>query len=304
MAVFKEIWVADIAANIFRDNSFIVRSKDDSEYVDGRVVHLPQSGTKPGVVKNRTTFPGTATQRTDGELTYNIDSYTTDPMHLLNADEMQVSYDKRQSIIGDHTDMVSERVADWMLYNWAPTTAARMVATTGGTKVTTAPGSADFRKKVLLLDILKAKRILDNEDIPQEGRVMVVPSEMYNDLLEIDGIISADKFGQQTIANGVVAKLLGFDIYIRSRVLIVDTTGSPDLKTPGATGADEDSNAILLYHPMYVRRAMGEVKLFVDEDSPTYYGDVFSAEVLAGGQKVYTDARGVVLIYETYSATA
>ena len=298
MAVFKEIWVADIAANIFRDNSFIVRSKDDSQYVDGKVVHLPQSGTKPGVVKNRATFPGTATQRTDNELTYVIDSYTTDPMHLLNADEMQVSYDKRQSIIGDHTAMISERVADWILYYWTPSTASRMVASTGGAKPATAPSAAGNRKKVVLLDIINAKRKLDTEDIPQEGRVMVVPAEMFNDILEIEGVISADKFGQQTIVNGVVAKLLGFDIYIRSRVAIVDTSGAPDPKTPTDAGGADDSHAILLYHPMFVRRAMGEVKLYVDEDSPIYYGDVFSAEVLAGGQKSYTDSRGIVLLYE------
>ena len=60
----KEVWVSDIAENIFPDNSAIGQSLDDSQYLDGHTVHLPQAGGVPSVTKNRTTLPAAAVPRT------------------------------------------------------------------------------------------------------------------------------------------------------------------------------------------------------------------------------------------------
>jgi hypothetical protein len=302
MGVFTEIWARDIANNIFRDDSFIVRSKDDTMYVSGKKVHLPQSGTNPGVAINRTVFPANATQRTDTELEYTLDSYTTDPAHITNVEELQTSYEKRISVLGDHVGVVRQTIADWMLVKWAPAAAARIVRTTGGDRLATAPSATGNRKKVVLENILNAKRILDNDDVPQEGRVMVVPSEMYNDLLLIDGIVSADKFGQAVLQKGVVAKLLGFDIYIRSRVLIFTNAATPVVVNPGTAGNAAHNIAALFYHESFVRRALGETNVYVKENDPQYYGDVMSAEIIAGGQRAYDNQKGLVVLVEAHGS--
>lgn len=299
MGIQKEIWTADIAANIYPTNTFIVRSKDDTMYVDNKTVHLPQSGTQPTVEKNRSTFPGTASQRTDITLDYNIDAYSTDPMHLLDTDEIEVSYDKRQSIISDHTDALNTTIADWMLVNWAPTVGSRIFRTSGDARPAGAPSATGDRKKVTLDDFLQAKRKLDKDDVPSEGRVVVMPADMYNDLLALDAIISADKLGNAALPSGVVGRIFGFDIYIRSRVLVFNNAATPVVKNPGVAGAATDNEAALFYHPNFVRRALGAVKLFADEDNPLYYGDIFSAEVRAGGTKARTDSKGVVALVES-----
>lgn len=296
MPIQKEIWTADIASNIFPNNSFIVRSKDDSMYADNKRVHLPQSGTTPSVQVNRTAFPATASQRTDIVLDYDLDSYSTDPTHITDVDEVETSYEKRQSVISDHTGEINTAIADWILSKWAPTNATRLVRTSGATRPATAPGATGNRKKMTLEDFLKAKRILDADDVPSEGRVVVIPSELYNDLLSLNAVISADKLGSAALPSGAVGRILGFDIYIRSKVLVFDAT--PAIVLPNAAGAAVNNHAALFYHPNFVRRALGPIKLYVDEDNPQFYGDIFSAEVRAGGSKARTDQKGVVVVIE------
>lgn len=298
MPIQVEIWARDLAANIYPTNTFIVRSKDDGMYSDGRKVHLPQSGTNPGVAINRSVFPAGATERTDITLEYSLDAYSTDPTHLKDVDEVEVSYDKRQSIITDHSDTLNTVISDWMLVKWSPTAASRIVRTTGDGRPAGAPSATNNRKKVTLADFLKAKRILDKDDVPSEGRVVVIPADMYNDLLELDAIISADKLGNAALPSGVVGRIFGFDIYIRSKVLIYNNNATPLVKDPTVAAAATDNEAALFYHPNFVRRALGTVKPFFKENDPQYYGDVFSAEVRAGGSKARTDNKGVVVLVE------
>ena len=68
----------DIAENIFPENSFIRRAIDDSQFIFGKKVQLPQSGGVPNVVKNRTVYPIPLTKRADTLTEYDIDEYSTD----------------------------------------------------------------------------------------------------------------------------------------------------------------------------------------------------------------------------------
>ena len=47
MALQTEVWAADIAANLFKNNEFIRRSKNDDAWVENAIVHLPQAGQSP-----------------------------------------------------------------------------------------------------------------------------------------------------------------------------------------------------------------------------------------------------------------
>ncbi|EJX03373.1 hypothetical protein EVA_08522, partial [gut metagenome] len=54
-----------------------------------------------------------------------------------------------------------------------------------------------------------------------------------------------------------------------------------------------DCAAGIAWQESCVRRALGEVKIFEDTDSPSYYGDVLSFLVRAGGAATYQDKRGI-----------
>jgi len=299
MGIQREIWARDIAENLFPDNSFMARAVDDSEFVEGAVVHLPQSGAKPNVQRNRSVLPAVIAQRTDTDATYNIDEFTSDPTLIKDADEIETSYNKRQNVLEDHNNQLNTQIAEWMGYNWAPTQAANYVRTNGADRVAFVAGATGNRKKILLDDWLAAKRLLDNMDVPDDGRrFALVPAEMYNDLLEIDKILSSEFNLTGRLPNGVVNEIFGIKIFKRSSSISYSNAATPALRAPDAAALTTANAGVLMWHERFVRRALGSVKVYANEDEAAYYGSVFSAMALAGGRKRYNDQSGVVAIIE------
>src|SRR6188474_2421936 len=132
MAIQKEIWTNHIQENLFKDNEFLNYAFNADQYVlQGKVVHIPNAGSSPSVVKNRSSLPATVTQRTDIDITYAIDEFTSDPILIPNADTIELAYDKLSSALSDSEAALRQLVADWMLYNWRAENASSIVRTTG-----------------------------------------------------------------------------------------------------------------------------------------------------------------------------
>lgn len=304
--VEAEEWVQDIAENLFPDNEAYLQSKDDTPFLKGKTVHLPQSGTTPAVTVNRAVFPATAAQRTDSEETYDVDEFSTDPVHLQKTEEEVVTYEKRQSILSDHLMTLRTTIADKFANIWSPTAgAANQVRTTGSTIAALGAAQTGNRKLVTQADLANLARILDNMDVPDDGnRVLWCDANMYNAIRNIDNFMTAEKIGAANIIKGQIGTIFNFRIFKRSRVTRYDNTGTPVKKAYGAANAATDNLASLAWHPSFVRRALGNadnggIIVFANEADATYYGDVFSALVRAGGRIARTDQKGVVALIET-----
>ncbi|MCX7099913.1 MAG: hypothetical protein NTX38_00055, partial [Methylobacter sp.] len=60
MAITKELWINDVVANLFKANPHLANAYSADEFVlQGKVVHIPNAGTKPVVTKNRSSYPAT-----------------------------------------------------------------------------------------------------------------------------------------------------------------------------------------------------------------------------------------------------
>jgi hypothetical protein len=312
MSLLTEVWSSQISENLYQNNDFMKRATDHSMWVRYKTVHVPQSGAKPTVEKNRSVLPATIGSRTDSELTYNLNQYTADPILITNLEELQISYAKRQSVLMNIMSQLQFVVSTQTLYTWAPAGASRIVRTSGSTSTlnlphTTATGS---RKMLTFNDIQAAKQILDNDYVPAAGRILLIPSYMYNiDLLSISGVIQAESFGQAVAPSGVVARVAGFDIMVRPDVLVYDNTATPVIKGIEGDGsltsaAATDNGAILAYHPNFVAHALGSITPYYNAGSngsglPEYYGSIFSAEVMHGASLLYSNQKGVVAIVQS-----
>ncbi|MCH7902752.1 hypothetical protein IIC68_03290, partial [archaeon] len=74
MGIQKEIWIKDIEEILFsQNNEFLRKSVSHDAFVDNLIVHIPQAGSLPGAVKNRTIFPAPIVGRTDTTLDYTLD---------------------------------------------------------------------------------------------------------------------------------------------------------------------------------------------------------------------------------------
>ncbi len=301
MAIQTEIWLADIEGNLFPDNQFYVRSIDDSPFVmNGKTVHIPQGGAKPAVEKNRSVLPATIAKRTDSEGTYNLDEFTTDPVLLQNTEEIELSYAKRQNILTEHMQTLDEQIADNFAYAWTPFGADNIVRTTGSTRATTLSGATGTRKAPGKDDFISVAELMDRMNITRQGRFLLIPSVFLADIMKISEFVEAHKIGAANLVNGTIGQLLGFNIFVRASVVSFDNQATPVVKAPGAAAAATDNNSCLAWQTNAVCRAKGDVKVFIDEDKPEYYGDIFSALVRAGGRKRRTDQKGVVSLVETW----
>ena len=104
------------------------------------------------------------------------------------------------------------------------------------------------------------------------------------------------------IKNGVVGKLYGFNIMERSSVLSFAADGTPNL--PGQAIGATDNIAALCWSQNSVAKAKGDLKPFQDTDSPTYYGDIFSALVKFGGRCRRADWKGILAIVQAAEVEA
>ena len=305
MALQKEVWIADIQENLFANNEFINRATDHSMWISNKTVHVPQAGANPSVKKNRTVLPAAISQRTDTDLTYDMAEYTTDPILLTNLEELQINYAKRQSVLSQHVATLGDVIGNQTLYAWAPAGAGTYRKTTGSAVSSAlAPTATSTRLAITLADIAAAKGILDSQHVPQSGRVLVMPSDIYNaQMLAISDFVQAQSYGTSGLPSGAVGRIFGFDIVLRPSVVVYDNSGTPALKAVDADGtptteATTDNMACLAFHPSFVCKAMGTTDVFYDEDKPEYYGSVFSALVMHGAAKLRTDQKGIVAIVQ------
>jgi hypothetical protein len=301
--LIKEIWRKEIIGSLYKDNDFLKWCFDASEFVkDGTIVHIPQAGIPSNVEVDRTSLPATISERTDSDIVYTLKEFTSDPKLVRNIDKIQLSYNKVQSVISEDMDNLREKVADWMLRLWTPASAGAIMRTTGDAIVGKAPSATGNRKALVPADFAAAQLFMDDQNVPKANRKAIVPARMMATMLTNLELWKRDVGGELDLKEGRIARLYGFDIVTRSTVNIYDNTGTPVAKNPGASAAATDNLASLFWHPSAVEGALGNVDAFYKLNDPTYYGDIFSFLLMAGGRIRRADNKGVIAMVEAASA--
>lgn len=262
MALQKEIWLNHLVENLFPENSFLARSFNADQFVRaGKVVHIPNAGEKQTASVGPISRPKVAKERIDTELTFEIKEFYVDPIYIQNADKFELSYDKRDAVLSATKGALQDKVATELLKSWIPTEASR--------KVTMA--KATFSRK----DVLKAQTMLNKDDIPQEGRTLLLDALAYEQLLEDLTEAQVNAFlASANASTGIMGSLFGFDVMLRSTLL--------------------GDNSAFAWHKDWVCRALGEHQMFTQENDPLYYGDVLSFIVRAGGSPMNKKGVGTV----------
>jgi hypothetical protein len=183
------------------------------------------------------------------------------------------------------------------LYNWHPTVAARIIKTTGGS-VAAHVGTGN-RKLLLVKDLQKAKKLMNNLNIPSTDRFALVDSEMYDQLVTDSTFTSTrDVIRDMDLPNGTINRIHGFNIMERSSVLTADNGGTPAFRSPEDSTLATDGAACLCWHKNSVERAKGTVDFFERLKDPTYYGNIYSFLVNMGGRIRRAQEEGVVAIVQ------
>ncbi len=313
----QEFWASYIVEKLRRENPHLALCFDESKYVKGgAVVYIPQAGAKPNVVKNRGFGAAAAVQRGDTAIMYALDVYTTDPTAITYAEQAELSYEKTDSVLGDHTNTLAEVIGDEMIYNWArgvkpanggSTTVefipnARRIPTTGAAvAVNPIDGQTGQRKAFTYRELDVAMAQFNKDGVPKNNRYAMLESYALKEFIDslTDNQMAAF---QQTadLANGIVGKWSTFTILDRSTVLAIAANGT--IRVPGEALAATDNLASIVWHKDSVAKALGETKIFQDMDNPLYYGDIHSGLVKMGGRCRREDWKGLALIVQAATA--
>jgi hypothetical protein len=313
----QEFWVSYIVEKLRRTNPHITLCADESQFVKGgSVVYIPQAGANPNVVKNRAFGAATAVQRGDTAVVYALDVFTTDPTAITYAEAMEISYEKTDSVLGDHTDTLAETIGDELTYSWVkgvkpaagggttteflPT--GRRIPTSGAnTAVNSVDGQTGQRKAMTYAEFDLMQAQFNKDNVPKNDRYAMLESYMYKEFVNS---LSANQMAafQQTadLKNGIVGKFAGFTILERSSVLALTSAGV--FRVPGEALAATDNLASIFWHKNSVTKAMGSTELFQDFGNPLYYGDIHSGLVKMGGRCKREDWKGIGIVVQAPAA--
>ena len=298
MALQTQVWLKTLQENFFPDDSFVAKSENDSQYVENKTVHVPNAGKPSGVEVNRPTLPAQIHVRTDNELTYDIDELTTNPIRISNADSVELSYDKRSSIIKNDKEELQRVASELILQRWAKgADAAHPILTDGEERNAHTEHGTGKRKKMTANIVHQVALRMDKQNLPKTGRYLILDTDMYGDLL--DSLTEAGRFAFLASANvtkGTVGQLYGIDIFSRSEVLRLKANGEI-ISDPNGGEATEVA-AGFAWQSGCVSHAFGEAKMFSSIDDPTYYSDIYSFLMRVGGAPRRYDKKGVFLVAE------
>ncbi|MBL6448571.1 hypothetical protein JMN32_19830 [Fulvivirga sp. 29W222] len=301
-AVQVEIWESFIAENLFRDYPWLTRSKDRSEHVlNGKVVHIPQAGAKPKAAKNRNVYPVPLVQRNDDDVTYALNEFSTEATRIPNADKAELSYDKMDSVFGDHRGVLSEEVARDVLAQWYPSAENNILRSSGADTAVYLSGQTGTRKLFTPNDLAAAKTRMNKSTKKDSGpRLAIMTEDAYNQLKSDPDVNDLNKQAALGAVwkDGELVKLHGFDIVRTDVVPRFDNEVLPVIKSADAKNSATDNDAILCYDERFVHRSVGSIEFFETLQDALAQGDIYSALVRCGGRKERKDEAGCVAIVQ------
>ena len=132
-----------------------------------------------------------------------------------------------------------------------------------------------------------------------EGRYALISADMFQQLTDD---MSATQYRDFSAAynaeTGVVGRLFGFNIMMRSAVVNYANAANPVINAYGATPNATDCDGVLCWQTNAIERALGAIVFFEKIGDPTYYGDIYSVGVRIGGRQRRADAKGIVAIVQ------
>ena len=298
----KTGWSSEIHKELFEQKDYTSLAQNFSTMADMASFVLPQSGAITAGVDSYSR-PLTATQRVDTGKTITLMGIVTDPYFVKLDEQHELSFDKRASISGHLVEAVADFAKTKVLWGWMNDVvwSSASVKTTGLSGATMPTGATGARKKITYNDIISANEKLDLQNVPQDGRVMIIHPSLYKDLKGLTEFVENQVYCDDLLKQGIVGTVDGIRIIKgnTNSVLInaVASGSTPSMLAYGATGTTASFGA-LVYHPNFVARVIGRTELFVNMNDALFTSDVMTLTQRVGGGASRQDGKGLVAIVQ------
>jgi Phage capsid protein len=138
---------------------------------------------------------------------------------------------------------------------------------------------AGFRKLI---------QLMDDADVPMDGRKFVIPPSLRNAIMGVDRYNSSDFVDGRGVQNGQIGKLYGIDIYVSSNC--------PTLETAAENSVGDAIKGALLFHTdtMVLAEQMGVRSQ--TQYKQEYLADLYTSDTLFGVKVVRPEAGFVLAV--------
>jgi hypothetical protein len=258
--VNKEIWIDKLKEKFFADYEWLKGVDDWSEWVEYNTINFTIAGSNPTILKNNSSWPIVAAQRTDTNSTVVLDTYDSTTTRVYNIEEIEASINKLESVVDQHKKALMERIVSECLWNYAPATAAAgAFSVTGANRAAVIGAQTTVAATLQIADIARAQQEFDVRNFPQSGRVLVLSPYHRQDLLAQD--VSLQK-QFANLSTGQALDLYGFKIYVSSQTPIYVKSTLAKAAYGAAADNTNDCIASVAFIQSEVMKAMGDMEMF------------------------------------------
>jgi N4-gp56 family major capsid protein len=130
-------------------------------------------------------------------------------------------------------------------------------------------------------------KLMDDNNVPMENRVMVVPPAARSTIMGIDRYVSADFVGGRGVESGLIGNLYGVDIYVSSNCPVLETAAQN-------SGGSIDVRGCLFFHQDAIVHAEQMAVRSQTQYKQEYLSTLYTADTLYG-LEVYRPESGFIL---------
>lgn len=295
----------ELQKQLFPQNDFYKKSISETGIAaDAESFEIPNlSSISEANLGKPDILPLKVSRTADTKVTGSMKTIYSDPVLITDPEEFVLNYNKRQNRQMQQAAAINTKAADYAAHQWLPSSSGDIVVTTGTARATNVTGLTGNRKAVTKADLVNVrnKLMLANAmNVPGQLYALITP-DAYSDILKLADFVDYEKTGNKSaLIEGIVGRLLGFDIMVRSKnghIGALYTSANAKLYAAATAASDRPVN--LFWHSGMVCHAEAHAKAYVNEDDATYQGTVISASVRFGAEKCRDDENGVVALAET-----
>ena len=272
----KIVFLTSLKEEYDKIETWLSEAEDLSSFVEqGQTLVFPEAGAEPAVYKNRVTDidsvePFETVHKAE------LDVYDSQNYKLRNIYLHALPFNKMRHYTQKSADsIVKQEVAD-AAYSFAPTTA-------GAKKIVLGTSSGPVRNGYISLtleDIVKLAIAADNDKFPPDGRNLVLPSDMWWDLVNNNQILKGQM--ERSAMTGVieprVVEYYGFKIHksLGNTLGLNWDLANSEKAAQGSVATGDIVPAALLFCSKQVFRAGGNFEMFYQDKSTNPTGRAYT----------------------------
>lgn len=252
-----EVWIAGIKENPIPNNSFVYQSVDLSQYVEHNKLHLAEAGVEPTVHEDyfataNNPLPVANIEDIANEVV--LHTYSTEQTRHNELQEIELSYDKRSSVIQRHRTSLAKNIGKRAAWAWAPQ------KNNEWNKV------LNLSANDSILDaIIDLKSFLESKDI-YDGINICLNSDHFARIRKEDKKLYKDILNEE--------QMYGIKVFQYNQTPLYTKDG--EKKPFGATKDTEDKKSSFVWVTDEVFRCFGDVKMYPTLRDSGLQGDTIS----------------------------